>query len=390
MTTRMIWLALLALFLLGPGCTDVTDDDDDVADDDDTTAGDDDTTTGDDDATPGDDDDVTADDDDSGAGDDDDATPAIRVPGEWEPHAATWLQWPGPWEQSMRPAFADIIDVIQDHEPVHLLTPSQSDENQARQFLTQRGVPDTNITWHQILIDNAWMRDNGPVYVTDGAETWIADFRFDAWGGNFGGHIPWQFDDDVPGQVADYLGIRNEDHTGYVLERGNLEFNGAGTLVLNWDCQDDRNPGMSEAEHEAILSSAFGLTQVVWAYGHDPSDLTTGHIDGNARFIDTDTIAISESSWGQDIEDPLVVACEAAGLEVVRIPCPGSTDYMNWLVGNGFVAAMAFGNASADADAQAVLESLYPGRTVYMLDAGTLWAGGGGIHCVTNDQPVLQ
>ena len=34
---------------------------------------------------------------------------------------------------------------------------------------------------------------------------------------------------------------------------------------------------------------------------------------------------------------------------------------MNYLVGNGFVAAMAFGDEEADADAKAVLESLFPG-----------------------------
>ena len=31
-----------------------------------------------------------------------------RVPAEWEPHAATWMQWPGPWEAAMRPAFGAI------------------------------------------------------------------------------------------------------------------------------------------------------------------------------------------------------------------------------------------------------------------------------------------
>ena len=37
----------------------------------------------------------------------------VRVPAEWEPHAATWMQWPGVWEASVRPAFARIIDVVQ-------------------------------------------------------------------------------------------------------------------------------------------------------------------------------------------------------------------------------------------------------------------------------------
>ncbi len=313
-----------------------------------------------------------------------------RVPAEWEAHAATWMQWPGRWERAMRPAFADIIDVIQEYEPVHLLTSSQTEQAAAAQFLTEHGVPETNITWHIIPVDNAWMRDNGPVYVTDGTRTWIQNWKFDAWGGNFGAQISGENDNLVPVRVAEYLGMRVEDHQDYILEKGNLEFNGAGTLVLNWDCQDDRNPGLTQAEHEAILMEGFELTQIIWAYGHVQEDGTTGHIDGTARFIDQNTIAIADSGWGLETEEPLTAACEAAGLKVVRIPCPGETDYMNWYVGNGVVVGMNFGNDAADSAAKSQLETLFPGRDVYMLDASTLWNSGGGIHCVTNDQPRVR
>ncbi len=318
------------------------------------------------------------------------AAAQVRVPAEWEAHAATWMQWPGRWERAMRPSFAGVIDVIQDYEPVHLLTSSQSEQAAAAQFLTAHGVPNTNITWHIIPVDNAWMRDNGPVYVTEGSKMWIQNWKFDAWGGNFGADIPGKNDNLVPVRVAEYLGMSVEDHQDYILEKGNLEFNGAGTLVLNWDCQDDRNPGMTQAEHETILMEAFGLTRIIWAYGHVLEDGTTGHIDGTARFIDKNTIAIADSDWGSETEEPLAAACEAAGLKVVRIPCPGETDYMNWYVGNGFVAAMTFGRDEADAAAKSQLETLFPGRDVYMLDASSLWNAGGGIHCVTNDQPFVR
>ncbi len=306
---------------------------------------------------------------------------ALRVPAEWQPHAATWMQWPGVWEAEMRPEFARIIDVIQDYEPVHLLTSTPSEKAAAEQFLYAHGVPDTNITWHIIPVDNSWMRDNGPVYLRNDTEIWLQNWRFDAWGGNFGADIPYHNDNLVPPQVADHLGIAVEDRQDYVLERGNLEFNGAGTLVLNWDCQDDRNPGMTQAEHEAMLIEAFGLTRVIWAYGHYPEDGTTGHIDGTARFVDRDTIAIAD--YGSPIELDLAAACEAAGLEVVWYP--GDP---NWLVGNGFVAAMSSGNEATDTVLRSQLESLFPGRDVHMLDASTIASSGGGIHCVTNDQPL--
>ncbi len=309
-----------------------------------------------------------------------DSNSEIRVPAEWEPHAATWMQWPNQYESAMRPAFADIIDVVQDYEPVHLLTGSSSEETEARRFLATQGVPDTNVTWHVVLVDNAWLRDNGPIYVTDGADAWIQNWKFDAWGGNFGEDVGYRNDNRVPVQIAEYLGMTVEDHQDYVLEKGNLEFNGAGVLAVNWDCQDNRNPGMTKAEHEAILKEAFGVTRIIWAYGHDPEDATTGHIDGIARFINSDAIVVVD--YGSESDTNFAAACEQAGLEVLRYP--GDP---NWLVGNGFVAAMGDGGA-ADAALKSRIETFFPGRDVHMIDARTIAAAGGGIHCVTNDQPA--
>lgn len=307
---------------------------------------------------------------------------SLRVPAEWESHAATWMQWPGPFEAQMRPEFAEIIRVIQAYEPMHLLTSTDAEKVAAQQFLADRGVPSDRLRWHVVPVDNSWMRDNGPIYLTENGETRIQNWRFDAWGGNFGAFIPWRNDNAIPAYVGDFLGLEVENRQDYVLEKGNLEFNGAGTLVLNWDCQDDRNPGLSRAEHEAILTEAFGLSRIIWAYGHYPEDGTTGHIDGTARFIDEDTIAIAD--YGSSIENDLAAACEAAGLEVVWYP--GDP---NWLVGNGFVAGVSSGNAVTDADLESRLESYFPGRDVHMIDVSSLAQSGGGIHCVTNDQPAV-
>ncbi|KAA3663134.1 MAG: agmatine deiminase family protein [Chloroflexi bacterium] len=312
-----------------------------------------------------------------------DLNSGIRVPAEWEPHAATWMQWPKHYEANMRPAFANIIQVIQAYEPVHLLTNSEAEKAEAVQFLSQQGVSNTNITWHIVPVDNSWPRDNGPIYVTDGTETWIQNWKFDAWGSNFGKDVEFKNDNLVPIFIGNYLGLRVEDRQDYILEKGNLEVNGEGIAVLNWDCQDDRNPGMTQDEHEAILKEAFGLTKVIWAYGHDPADGTTGHIDGTARFIDTYTLTITD--FGLKTEQDLAKAAEAAGLEVVWYP--GSP---NWLVGNGFVAAMGAGDAAFDAELKSLLESFFPDRDVYLLDAKTIETAGGGIHCVTNDMPAFE
>lgn len=305
----------------------------------------------------------------------------IRVPAEWETHAATWMQWPGRWETSMRPAFAEIIKVVQAYEPVHLLTSTEAEKTAAEKFLADRGVPADNITWHIVPVDNSWMRDNGPIYVTDGSEIWIQNWKFDAWGGNFGGDVPYRNDNRIPAYVGDYLGLFVEDRQDYVLEKGNLEVNGAGILVVGWDCQDDRNPGMSQAEHEAILKEALGVTEILWAYGHWPGEGTTGHIDGTARFVNENTLAIADYRGPIDF-DGLAADAKAIGLKVVRFDGD-----VNWLVGNGFVVAMGEGS-DYDNVWKAQLEDMFPGRDIHMIDGRTIADAGGGIHCVTNDQPA--
>lgn len=62
--------------------------------------------------------------------------------------------------------------------------------------------------------------------------------------------------------------------------------------------------------------------------------------------------------------------------------------YANYYVCNGAVIAPQFGDTRADAGAKATLQRLFPGRTVEQLDIDDLSAGGGGIHCVTQQQPV--
>ena len=111
--------------------------------------------------------------------------PVRRVPAEFEPQEALWLQWPGPFEQAYVPAYAEITKVVVQYQPLHILYDKNSIQNQARNAIgAVGGDPDhPNITWHHISNENAWMRDNGPVYVVQDGALRIQDWGFDAWGG---------------------------------------------------------------------------------------------------------------------------------------------------------------------------------------------------------------
>ncbi|MCP3932180.1 MAG: agmatine deiminase family protein [Bacteroidetes bacterium] len=257
----------------------------------------------------------------------------------------------------MRKPFADIIEIVKQYEPVHLIAISEAEKTEAIEFLTNKVVTQDNITWHMADIDNSWMRDNGPVYVTDGEKTWIQNWKFDGWGTGFG-NIPWEYDNQIPAIVAEYLNVDVEKRQDYVLEKGNVEVNGNGTLLINWDCQHDRNPKMDQASQETVLKNALGVTKIIWAYGHYEGEGTIGHIDGTARFIDENTVLMA--NYGPHLENGnnLTLACKNEGLEVIMYEGD-----LNWLVGNGFVVAMGEGDAY-DETIKAEMELFWPTRDV--------------------------
>jgi agmatine deiminase len=326
---------------------------------------------------------------------DDGSTSMRRVPAEWEEQGGVWLQWPQSWESHFEPAFVEIVRHVGMHQEVHLLANDNGIQQGGEQALSAAGVDTANVSWHVVANDSAWMRDNGPRYVYEGDQLIVQNWAFDAWGGNFGPGIPFAADNAVPIAVADILGLPIENYD-LVHERGDLEFNGEDTLIVSWSVLSDRNPGLTKTEADAIFVDAFGVDSVVYIEGFHPEDGTTGHVDGFSRFISADEVVVGQVE--DPLSDPLMaglfddvadqISEQRPDLTLTRMPFPADTDYMNWLVGNGYVISGAFGDADVDAAAKALIESYFPGRAVYMVDVTAMWADGGGIHCVTNDQPM--
>lgn len=339
------------------------------------------------------------------------ADPIRRVPAEFEPQAAVWLQWPGQFEKTYEPAYAEITNVIVQYETLHILYDSNAIRLDARQAITDAGGnPDhVNIIWRSIANENAWMRDNGPVYVVQDGQIRIQDWEFDAWGGAFG-NFPYANDNAVPVQVGSVLGMP-VDYVNIVHERGNLEFNGVDTLVLNWNVIGNPNRGNGYANKPAAevdLKLWFGVSQVIWADGPISGDDTGGHIDGIARFIDANRVVVGNCTTNghcqpgdsdDQVYDGVAADLAAAGFEVIRMDFDAEitykgnkfdSDYMNWGVGNGWVILVGFANPTTDNAAKAQLEAWFPGRDVHVIEMLESWIAGGGVHCHTNDQPAAS
>ena len=349
---------------------------------------------------------------------DDSAAPARRMPAEWEPQAAVWMQWPQRWEKSDEPDFARMVAAILRHEEVVVLVHDADTRASAEAALVEVGGLDPSVIaagqsaeghalrFETVPNDSAWMRDNGPRYVYVDGALHAQDWGFDGWGGAFG-DIPYAADDAVPAAVAALEGLPMET-VELVHERGDLEVNGVDTVVLNWSVIGDpnRNPGLTPEAAEAAMRRHLGVSRVVMLEGAPSGDRTGGHTDGFVRFLDEERVVVGDCSASSAcqpgdaddaIYDDAALRLEAAGLTVLRWPYATSvryrgvnldTNYLNWLVGNGFVIATGFGDPDADAAAQAQLEDWFPGRTVYVIEMLESWYNGGGVHCHTNDMPL--
>jgi agmatine deiminase len=184
--------------------------------------------------------------------------------------------------------------------------------------------------------------------------------------------------------------------------------NGAGALLVTETVQlgRERNPDWTRAEVEAELNSKLGTNQVIWirrGLTRDYEDFgTRGHIDIVACFADENTILFHDQ---QDETHPDFAVShevkrtleETTDFKLVGVPAPkklrdehGFVDYsyINHYICNGAVILCSFDDEN-DEVAKQILEGVYPGREIVLVDARQLFARGGGIHCITQQQPRL-
>ena len=301
--------------------------------------------------------------------------------------------------------------IIVNYQKMHILCASPEILDEAKLALKRDNVHPShpNIEWHLVDNDSAWMRDNGPVYVIADGQMRIQNWEFNAWGGAFGADVPYAYDNKIPQAVGNYLKLP-VDHVDIVHERGNLEFNGVDTLIANWSVIGDpqRNPGITKAHAEAAFKHHFGVSKVILIEGIPENDLTKGHVDGIARFINATTAVVAQctnqsrckpgDSRDDAVYENAAHTIEKAGINVIRDPIEGTasfggavfdTNYMNWIVGNGFVLVVGFNNPKTDTAAKSRVASYFPGRDVHVVAMLRSWANGGGAHCHTNDQPLM-
>lgn len=333
------------------------------------------------------------------------------MPGEETEHERTWMCWPSNddvWGADLEAVQGNIEEIalaIAEFEPVALVC--RTDQ---REGLTERLGDQVELL--DGPVDDLWARDTLPCFLTrteGGAATLAAGrFRFNGWGDK----QVHDGDTQLASVVAEHLGVELID-SGLVGEGGGIEVDGEGTVLAarsSW-VNDNRNPGRTEADVTESMQQLLGADRVIWIDGLAGADITDGHIDTLARFVGPTTVVVDVPAF-DDADDPWVEVAESTRsaieaartldgeryeiVEVVQPEAPRGegedflATYMNFYVCNGAVIAPEFGDTEADEAARVVLGELFPDREVVMINIDALAAGGGGIHCATQQQPKVD
>ena len=339
-----------------------------------------------------------------------------RMPAETAPHERTWMAFPregitlGDNAAEREEGYATwtaVAHAVAEFEPLTMVVdPSELDR--ARRMLS------SEIEILEAPLDEFWMRDFGPTFVVDverpgvlGAVDWI----FNGWGAPE--WAEWKKSAEIARFVAGRVGAELVSSV-LVNEGGGIHVDGEGTVLLTETVQLDpnRNPYADKARVEAELARTIGATHAIWlprGLTRDYDDFgTNGHVDIVATIPSPGTLLLHEQrnpehpdfEVTRELRALLSETTDAAGRSwnIVDLPAPetlrdheGFVDwsYVNHLVVNDGVIACGFGEERADAAAREILAAAYPRRRVVTVDSRPIFARGGGIHCITQQQPVV-
>ncbi len=328
------------------------------------------------------------------------------MPAEWAPHARTWMCWPcrieawgGP-EGLLRAkqAVARVARAISTFEPV---TMAVRPEDAAEPKLACAG----KIEAVEFPIDDSWARDSGPTFVTGEGGKAAVSWTFNAWGNKY---HPYTDDSAFAGRVAKRLDAKLY-RAPLVCEGGAIHVDGEGTLIT---CEQtllntNRNADLMQADVEEVLALYTGARKIVWLGEGFSDDETDGHVDNIACFAGPGRVLVGVPASKshpdykpvQEAIRRLKEAHDAHGraFEIVEIVQPKKlgrdargrlhqASYINFYLCNGGLVMPGFDDPH-DERARETLALAFPGRDILQVDALDIVEGGGGIHCITQQEP---
>jgi agmatine deiminase len=341
----------------------------------------------------------------------------MRLPAEFEKHAATWIGWPhnrSDWPGKFTPipwVYGEISKKIAEGEKLRILVEDGAHKLRALNILKSCHANLENIEFYIFKTDRGWTRDSGPAFlINDLTEKTVVDFRFNAWAK----YDNYKKDTKLPRFIASKFNLDvidpvfNGRHV--ILEGGSIDYNGKGTLITTEECLmhpeiQVRNPGFTKEDYENVFKEYLGISNVLWFGKGIAGDDTHGHVDDLCRFVNKNTVVIvkednpADSNYkalNENIERIKDMKLEdGSSLNYVELPMPAPlyfkgerfpASYANFYIANSSVIVPTF-NDSNDRTALGILSELITDRPVVGIHAVDLVWGLGTLHCLTHEEP---
>ncbi|WP_020107836.1 agmatine/peptidylarginine deiminase [Nocardia sp. 348MFTsu5.1] len=333
-----------------------------------------------------------------------------RMPAESAAQEKVWMAFPvegyslgdtAAARDEARSTWAAVAHAIAEFEPVTMIV-DPGEIGPAREYLS------SGIELVEAPLNDAWARDIGPTFVLDGnGNLGAVDWVFNGWGA--AQWARWDKDQHIGKLIAELSGAELID-SPMINEGGGIQVDGAGSVLVTESVQlgDGRNSTWTKADVEAELARTIGADRSIWLpYGltRDNGKFgTRGHVDIVAAMPSPGVVLVHDQrnpdhpDFDVSKQIKAIIAAAEPDWEIIGVPAPtvltddeGPVDYsyINHLVVNGGVIACSFGDPN-DRQAAAILAEVYPGRTVVTIDARPLFERGGGIHCITQNQPASR
>ncbi|MEE0776437.1 MAG: agmatine deiminase family protein, partial [Bacillota bacterium] len=213
----------------------------------------------------------------------------------------------------------------------------------------------------------------------------------------------------------------------FVLEGGSIHTDGEGTLVTTEECllSEGRNSHLNKEQIEAVLREYLNVEKIIWLKRGIYNDETNGHVDNIFAFVRPGECVLA---WTDDKKDPqyeishecleileretdakgrklkvhklylpkpiLITAEESRGVDAVDGTLPReegdrlAASYVNFYICNGGIVYPTFRDEN-DKRAADTLKECFPDREVTGIYAREILLGGGNIHCITQQIPMV-
>jgi len=243
----------------------------------------------------------------------------FTYPPEWEPHQAVWMSINDQWMDAQTTAWQigarmDLAKALSKYVPLKILTNKDSLANAIISNLHQMGADTSQITTIMHRLPNFFIRDTGPIFLTNGSELKVANWNWKCinhWCDSI---------NNLRATIDDSLAIRYS----YEVENSPINYEGGAIVVNNHSALSIKDYALEQTEGQQSLEEIeseilrlYGREQMIWLEGIPLMDRNgwkidkffgqgaDGHADAFVRFANDSTLLVTTNSEEDKNKNPI-------------------------------------------------------------------------------------